>query len=44
MENVMDDLKVGLTQPDAISTDGLERYYAELTNIILTLYNVYNIS
>ena len=34
LDALMDDLKIALTQPDAISTDGLERYYAELSNLI----------
>ena len=34
LDAIMEDLKVAVTQPEAISTDALERYYAELTNLI----------
>lgn len=34
LDELMQDLKVALTQPEAISTDALERYYAELSNLI----------
>ena len=34
LDDLMSDLKEAVTQPDAISTDALERYYAELTNLV----------
>lgn len=34
LDYIMEDLKEALTQENAISTDALERYYAELTNMI----------
>lgn len=34
LDNLMEDLKIAVTQPDAITTDALERYYAELSNLI----------
>lgn len=34
LDAIMEDLKIAVTQPEAISTDALERYYAELTNLI----------
>ena len=34
LDELMQDLKFAVTQPDAISTDALERYYIELSNLI----------
>lgn len=34
MDNLMQDLLAELTQPDPMPTDLLERYYAELTNMV----------
>lgn len=34
LDNLMQDLKIAVTQSDAIGTDTLERYYAELSNLI----------
>ena len=34
LDELMQDLKVAVTQPEAISTDALERYYIELSNLI----------
>lgn len=34
LDSLMQDLKSAVTQPDAVSTDAVERYYAELTNLL----------
>lgn len=34
LDDLMSDLRLALTQEDAASTDTIERYYAELTNLI----------
>jgi hypothetical protein len=34
LDLLMADLKEGVTQPDALSTNGVERYYAELSNLV----------
>lgn len=34
LDSLMEDLKLAVTQQEAVSTDTLERYYAELTNLL----------
>lgn len=34
LDSLMEDLKEAVTQQEAVSTDTLERYYAELTNLL----------